>query len=390
MRILLLLIFGTFCLSIQAQKTKVLNKPLKFERPISYKQGDGKNDYELLKGERGDEPWIVISDRDNNKTYVDRSEESSVKKVLSFGTAYRIIDEKDEWLKIGSQVDPNEYVDKKGKISVSDFGWIKKDKLLLWNNSLSDPITKIHLKGFLLNKAKNFNSKELKKVYYYSSPDLKDTSPKGELDLYNFYFIYKIEYHEGAGNDRYLLGVDSKYNPYLSPDNLKGWVDQRRIDEWNTRLAITPNFEDDAFAERKSNSNLRVRGFDTYRQCKQLAEIDNTITKNLLWDSDPTILTDKTLLSRTDPKRYNKNIIRFPILKFEPNSYYYRSGVIATHGDGNISIQRAEIVDDIMKKEENINVFFLLDGSSEAVGKYKSQLKVLFENIQTRYSKKIP
>lgn len=368
--------------------SKVLMKPEKFEGPVAY-EGESKVNFENLKSDKGDIPWFVVCDRANNKTFRDRDEHSDTMNELTFGEGFYVTKEKGEWIRIGKPANPDDYVNDK-RISLIDYGWIKKEKMLLWNNSLLDPVTRIHLKGFLLNKAKDFERKKLDKVYFYHSPELKDKTAEGELDLYNFYFIYKIEYHEGGNNNRYLLGTGSIYNPFTSPENLKGWVDQRRIDQWNTRIALAPNFQQEAFNERKENLNLRVRGYSQYRDCRKVATETNEYFENVLWDNDPVIIKDASRLGRTNNKRFNKDIIRFPIIGYEPNSNYYRSGVIATHGgvDASISQRRKDASDEIVGMADVMNVVFLFDGSSTEVGNHKRTAINLIDKIKSQNSDK--
>ena len=164
--------------------TKVLMKPEKFEEPVAY-EGESKINFENLKSDKGDFPWFVVSERSSNRTYRDRDEHSDVMKVLNFGEGFYVTKEKGDWIKIGKPSNPDDYVNNR-RINLIDYGWIKKEKMLLWNNSLLDPVTRIHLKGFLLNKAKDFERKKLDKVYFYHSPDLEGVAgiccPPGMVD----------------------------------------------------------------------------------------------------------------------------------------------------------------------------------------------------------------
>ena len=69
------------------------------------------------------------------------------------------------------------------------------------------------------------------------------------LPLYSIYFIYQGE------NDRYLLGRDYKFEinrPF--GDQIIGWVDARRVFDYNNRLCFEPNFEAAAVRQRRCDT----------------------------------------------------------------------------------------------------------------------------------------
>ena len=63
------------------------------------------------------------------------------------------IEDKDKWLHLAKASQSNQ---KGTKITnATDYGWIEKDKMLLWSTGLLDQKTLINKKAFLLNKARD-------------------------------------------------------------------------------------------------------------------------------------------------------------------------------------------------------------------------------------------
>ncbi len=394
MRIInIIIIFLVFVNIVNSQKVKYL--PAKFYPPTAYTDKQKWEDQmfsvektKVKESLKQPKHWRIIGDRDT-KTYTSPDFNSEIKDELKFKETAYVIDEKKEWIHIAKSVDSRlRPYDKELKGEIKDFGWVRKDKVLLWPQSLVNENNNIHLKGFILNKAVAINEiikkKNRKIVSIYKSPETSETIRN--LELYDFFFIYKIE------GTRYLLGRNYDLKNSVE-DDLMGWIDKYQLTKWNTRVALEPNFEKEAFEERKANKNLRVVGFETIEEVDQFAKTGKIIKKPL-WDNDPVKIAP-SLLAKSNPRRHKGAVIRFPVL--ERNQNFFTSGAInklPTYSkDKNFKNKEGEIdeisyalMNEIVlnceKKKNNINIFFLIEGTPENNG-IQSIISSVVDEIKT-------
>ncbi len=355
---------------------KVLGLPETMERPRDLYGNPSalRNQlYNRTSNKSKTEPWLVISDRDKNLVYDVPSTSGGVVRELNFRDIFFVVDEKEDWLEIAEAPNLNK-LRSKGIVSI---GWIPKDKLLLWKSGLVDYQTKINKKAFLLNKATDIKQViELKKDYkelivnFYKNP--QGQVKESERTIYDYYFVFKKE------NGRMLLGEEAELSAYNVSTKLLGWVDERRIQEWNTRISLEPNFQIPAFEERKANSKYHFRAFGANKDVKGFVS-SGQIT-NLFWDNDPVKFASATL-AKSDPRRFKGNLVRFPM--FKKGNYggvdFFRSGVIGSiniyknsNGDlvpmGSIQERKMaaikEVVSELEYKNNNVNVFFVVEGTN--------------------------
>ncbi len=385
MRIILLtLAFFTF-LSVSYSQ-RIEGKPIAYESPLDYfddEYVDQLNEFLTSKHKRSsDDPWIVISDRDNNKAYTKPDAKSGEQSTVNFGDWFYVVDSNKEWVKVVK-------ARRDGKFGIKslkhDVGWIKKDKLLLWNNSLIDPRSLIHRKVFLLNKVKdmanviNSDNKELVKIY--TSPNGSKTI--GNKTIYEFYFVYKRE------NGRLLIGKDSRCPSGSISTTLVGWVREAKASKWNTRIALEPNFEDDAFNERKNDKSKRVVGFMDPGSANAYYNSGKIIEDKVLWNNDPVTRNPAELAS--DGKRLRGEVVRFPMI--DNTEKYYRTGAIAeVNTQSMMDLVQSEIdevkwatitadVEENNKKREFINVMFMIEGT-RSMYDYKQAIMNAMANLE--------
>lgn len=317
-----MLLILAFC-PMQLVGQMVLGYPEAYKRPPN-PYGD-KKDSTFINGEHLNEMdtkvgWWVVVDHDEAQSFTSAGG-GTFKTKLKFGIAYYVLNEKDDWVElVDALVDGRRIVRLKEKI-----GWVQKKYLLLWNHSLINPVTKRNQKAILINKYEYFldnvcGKNELANAY---------TSPSGEkmiedLKISRFYFVYKKE------GERYLLGLLSRLS-YIDNTILLGWVNKEQIAFWNTIVALEPNFTDEAYNERKSNSALEVFGFSSAFEAEAYnkGEID---ANNYIWSRDP--VRPNTDVSRTDFKRFPADFMRFPLLSVGSQGEngkilpYFKSAVI--------------------------------------------------------------
>jgi len=371
---------------------KIVQKPEKFLLPKKYTGEDRMKFINDKSRKRSDKLWIVVNDRSSNFTFDKPGGAGKKYQELEFGQVFYVIDEDNEWINIGKSDETQN--NRKARLEI--YGWVQKEKMLLWNNGLLTG-NSIHLKAFLLNKLKQVRlNQSLNEAQYYHDPDfeMNGTTPVDVLDLYSFYYIYKIKYDDVGRPRAYLLGRDSKFNPILRSDLLLGWVSTHRIDEWNTRLALAPNFGNNAFPERKKDiENLRARGYEKYQHAvaysKNIPDTDHNDPGNIIWDEDP-VKGMSAYISESDPKRFSTNVIRFPVLKYHKNFHFYKSGVVQEFNFESQSIDKAKVnserkdlFDSANKELENLNVFFLVDGTNSKMANQVTSLTSLMKSIDS-------
>jgi hypothetical protein len=388
-----------FTTSELAAQKRVLSVPVACKEPLDYGVGTLPPDMNTKDKET---PWLVVSDRDGNKVYAEASESSSVIRVINFRDAFYVLQEKGEWIQL---VDADIY----GSLKIPDskpatvVGWIHRKNMLLWTSGLLNLHTKIHQKVCLLNRADYSHEADdsLQKVDIYHGPTAK---PSGKsINIYTFYFILKKE------EDRYLLCEEDAFNK-LYLDKIVGWVKSSRCADWNTRIALEPNFEVEAFEERKLTPAFQLHGYEDRDDALQYAKSGDTKPNSgrLLWDKDIVNLApnDKQL-AKANPKRYVGSKLRFPVMAAEEgsglNKDVFRTGVlgliqVTRNAEGsilygktipeNVWAQIKKYQEKAKKAANNINVCFVIEGSASMAG-YKDQITAGIKNIVDEYQGRV-
>ena len=379
---LLLLLCFMFIIPTFSQK-KVLGLPEAFKSPkdwfiSSEEQGKLYNNT----GNKTNEAWIVFSDRDNNPVYNTPDMGSTTGQELSFRDLFYVTDEKTDWIQIATAGAVSKNLKSE---SINILGWVPKDKMLLWRSGLIDNRTSIHKKAFLLNRADDIEAVMARKanakilqVNIYKDPDKKQQ--EDEKSIYEYYFVFKKQ------NNMLLLGEEVALTEYDVSSKLIGWVDQRRVEEWNTRISLEPNFTEEAFNERKTNNQFEFLAFGNSSQIP--GYVQNGSKSGHFWDNDPYKMKP-TSMSLTNPRRFSGNVVRFPM--FGKDNYdgaeFFRSGVIGsiqvgTEQDGKFVIgssipetemaKMKDVVKDLNYKTNNVNIFFVIEGTDKTYAFQKS------------------
>lgn len=311
---ILCLALGT---NLSAQK-RALAKPLNFLRPTDSYQYEKSSIKEKEKS-----PWIVVCDREQAQTFdrVTRAGDLILpKEELKFKDWFYVSDEKDCCIRIF-----------KGKINATtfkierdyiDYGWIEKKNMLLWTSSLMDENTKVRLKVFSIHSPADIEEMvqtgENQRIKMYNSP--YTSTIEDEAEPYQIYFVFKK-----TGN-KYLLGKKIDINPKLNIEELVGWVEQRKLEAWNTNILIEPNFEVVAFLERQNNPEFEFMAYASAIDAKLHSEMGNRNERKAIWTNDPAAQANSQF--STDQRRFAGGVIRFPVLSYESQQPYFASGLI--------------------------------------------------------------
>lgn len=365
----LALIALTFILmgfSVFGQRT-VENIPEKFLSPKDLYADQSVWERFITKdGERAfNTPWLVISDRDNNITYKKPSLKSKQKTKMNFGDYGYVTDVSSdgEWIKVVDAALSGNKIRKK----YNDYGWVQKEKMLLWTSCIVSPTSYITRKGFLVNRTDHLIPGEAKEnALVFKGP--KSFDVRGKSEFYSLYFVLKKE-----GN-RILLGKEQRIlSRRFINQQLVGWVDATKVLEWNSGIAIEPNFTINGFRERNENKCKRLIGYSQRNAAIQHSENGIIERSKILWDEDPCFVKNNGLISKTNPRRFKGGVLRFPYLntsnKVETGNYI-RSGVIGDIGRrGLIELRDHERepkiggVDNLNNKAKNFDIFFIIEGS---------------------------
>lgn len=296
-------------------------------------------------------PWIVYSDRSQNSSF-EKPGSSKKIKDLNFLDHFFVIEETDGWIKIIS--DPNfDWTTSKFSQQKQDYGWVKKDEMLLWNHCLIDSKSTFDKKAMLLNTVETVKMKtkglEFDKVKFSQDPEGKTTSIK-QSSLYEILFVFKKE------NGLLLLG-DRPTTLYEDiKKNVYGWVPENRVTPWDTRVVIEPNWKPEAIAERK-------RKGQTAKIFLNISRAENcnagNCNDNYLWQEDS----------------YNGRMPgswrRFPVLRETEKNGIYEVGVmgkvINDIGNERSALEIARIdsmITNIKSEAQKINIVFVVDGST--------------------------
>lgn len=252
--------------SVNAQ-TRILKKPAEFVYP--YEDVDP---LEFKSGENGKQ-WLVFAANEGDVTYTDPTKETE-KKQLTFLDQFYVIGEEGPLVEIA-----------KGQArgfelqNAESFGWIHKDRLLLWNEchlSRDNKTKKLLLFGQV--------SKD-KTIVLYQSSDLKgDTTYLHDPTKFSIFYLYKKVGNKMLIGSKERIGVKSDSSSQV----IFGWSKEESLLNWNNQIVIEPNWNLKAANERKAK-NAPLLIFDSMKASKayqQGISIDSIGKDKILYQLD--------------------------------------------------------------------------------------------------------
>lgn len=417
--IVALFILSAVCSQLTAQKvTNVITKPKQFELPEDH-YGD-KTDltpemrrFLVNDGPSDRQMWVAYSDRENN-TLFDAPEGTPLAKKMTFMQKAYVVDKDKEWLQLIAYnpgiLDGNRI---KRNAEVEILGWIKREKLLLWEHALIDPESKVSRKAVLINSDYGgaldvLRSQVGDTIPVFLSPDGRKAG-QGPL-IYSFFYILKKE------NGYYLLSRNEEFSILTASSDVIGWVSRFRLSEWDTRVALEPNIYKRSFELRQNNPNLQVAHYNDLLDARAHAESGERQKKGLLCVSDPASQTRPELVPEFTikrkkgyqgdsetlvMKRFEGGVLRFPILGMDATGgTYFKTSVVdevrvadlisgKTMGTMSEStMARAEAVaENYREGARHWNVVFLIEGTA-AMLPYRDQVIQAVDEF-LRYTKSL-
>lgn len=308
------------------------------------------------------EPWLVISDRANNTVFMDKGEEKSPKEIKFLEPLLVVKEKSSKNLIKVAEYNPDALMKKIPSKSVKTYGWIPKDQLLLWTNSLKRSDNGFNVKAVISpnnsDVLKN-GSKYMKgdSALIFSSPDLTKPINK-KIAVGQLVYVYK----QAESNKRFLIGK----SPNLKIDSISkdvyGWISSNMIANWGDRTALKVssdfNFSNENnLAVNKQNPD----GSLTETNFPLSDGINRTAIENLVSVSPSTVDNSNKARFFTNALDYSKNFV-YNVLG-QP-VYYDR-------------------FKEITNRSKNLNIVFTVDISRDNI-QNSALAKSVFQDIQLK------
>jgi len=328
--------------------------------------------------------WIVYSPIDEANTYAEPSPSSVVKKQLKYMDYYYVIEENGEFAHIYK--DENVQGRNLSKDAI-DFGWIHKRELLLWNKCLVTSEYNINKKALIVNTVETIKGQDINDLNYVkfkNAPSKNADFTGNKSQMFEYYYVYKTDV-DSEGNEWYLLSTADFIASINDREEILGWTNKNRLIDWDSRIAVEPNWEKEAQKERRSKQQLVF--WADKKSCLKYFSSENSISDTMkIWDKDNL------------KKRANGSLPRFPLLQ-NPEIIQYenkevnilKAGIIGDVKNREETVFSAEnfskVIDKITKKlikKKNVNVFFVID-ATKSMQPYFGSVK----NAITKFMSKI-
>ncbi|HZH72129.1 MAG TPA: type VI secretion system protein TssR domain-containing protein [Mariniphaga sp.] len=186
------------------------------------------------------QPWVVFSDRSNNKINPTEKEDPfTMYKDASFLTPFIVLKENKGMYKVAEY---KEGLINDGKLPKSKglkvLGWIPEERLLLWNNSLKSSETGFVSKATIVvnhSDVIKYSEKYIENdsVIIFSDPDLINKA-KNKVSIGNFVYIYKYS----EDKSRVLIGKEQGSITDSIQNNIYGWVSKNMLSLWGERSSL--------------------------------------------------------------------------------------------------------------------------------------------------------
>jgi hypothetical protein len=312
-------------------------------------------------------PWIVFADRVNVSTWREAGGTGGIlMESLGFMESFYVADERGGWIQLAK--DPE--IDFRGRFSEKavNYGWVKKQHMLLWQHCLvACQSGRLNKKAMILNTVASLQEKSPQQLagelasnalHFADAPETKNPAflSSRVSGLFQVYFIYKEE------GDALLLGKNARVSdPAQVQANVWGWVPKERVVLWDQRVALEPNWAEAAAAERQQSGKGLIFTDESSAAAYQGGQAPPP--KTVLWDSDP--------LAERNVGEWR----RFPVLNNN-----YQNGIARIGLMGDINAEHGVMTSEVFAKVQdglsqakselrNIDIVFVVDATS-SMGPY--------------------
>lgn len=330
--------------------------------------------------------WKVVSTQPNNTLYSSSGLIGTGTAFLDFKENAYVIDETSSAVKVVKMGHYDTNMNLKASASQNS-GWISKDKLLLHTSCLvvkdlgmpGYSGTVINKKGVILTNVDASNGQSGSNPRIYSEPEFLNVVSEPKEFRYAFVFLKR-------GNS-YLVGEDplltSRGNSYHS-NSLMGWISENHFIEWNTNLALEPNWD-----RTSANRDKLI----AYENCRDASSnlTENLVQHNTYRLHDPK--NGKRLVGET-PRLFwlghstcDKSVEK---VGYVGDLCYLdqltnRQVCLTTKQIGEIENEFKEI----KKKQRQVKLLFVVDGT-QSIQKFSGEIKQTIDEamrvIRSRYA----
>jgi len=332
--------------------------------PKQYAEPNDNTDVKSVSKDFAFKPWVVYSDRSENKTYT-TEDGNTVKKSLVFMDHFYVLKETKTRIQIAKIAPGALNTNDLTVFNYEDLGWADKESMLLWNRGITAKKTGMNRKVIVINtvewakQTKAGDESEI--VDFFKNPDLSQKTGR-RSQLFQIFYVYKTS----SDRKSLLIGRTSEISDAKNAENeVVGWVDRLRLVFWDHRVAIEPNWQDDAVKERKAKG-VKSMVFRDKPSAERFAASLSVDRNSVLWDSDPY------------EKRRNGDYKRFPYISKDPDNNLIHNGVwgstFTAEGDvieGDIKANVDRMLSQMVEKRRNINIVFVVDATSSMLPYFK-------------------
>lgn len=344
---------------------KVATLPAAFEKPNDRTNVFDENKKTAL-------PWIVFSDREENFTTTAPGG-SLVMKKIKFMEPFYVSESRNGYVKLikyqPGMVQGRKLINKK---AAQSYGWISKNKLLLWQSAYVSPASGYPEKAIAIISGQNpmINPD----IYYdrtdsllvYNSPELEHKKTKVALNQ----LIYVLK--KSADGKTLLVGSNPQLVVDSAAQSVFGWVPSDAVHGWGDRLYIS------------SAKPFDVDADDSVASVINQSLQSNGQSANVRFAFDPLIDADQPVLRSIPVMGYNAGS---PMqLGIATDVYDKSNNSIINIKGGHLSYKQYLA---IRKNIRKINVVFVVDGGSSMRNYFSgitSSIKS-FENVFDNYNR---
>lgn len=311
--------------------------------------------------------WVVYSDRSDNTAYSSPSSSASTVGALKFNEEVRIAEIRNNFGLVYREPKKGvAYPQISEKAQV--VGWIPMDKLLLWQ---SCPVNEndIYQKALLvanLDQVSGSDAIDLGNAYY--NPETKKVKGGIKTDM-TFYFVMKTD-----PSGLVLLARQSKMDGATN-EVLYGWVNKNSYTPWNQRSCLEPNWDPKVVAALNSPAGKEYHFYSD----PNLTNVGSSYRYAIENGRDSSSSTK----FRMDPYK-----TRFPILDNDTqNNNIYRVTTFAGRSVTGDNTDKADAeakrkIEELTKKLQNINIIFVIDGTSSMKPYFQSAKDAIKRGLQ--------
>lgn len=329
--------------------------------------------------EQGVDPWIVYASSAPSFSFEEPGG-FTIFKELGFMQQFFVIDETNDYIRIASSsgFDPPTLIINDDAI---DYGWVRKNAMLLWAHCIVTDEGRIDKKAMIMNTLDLVSSRrvqlqglEADVVNFYYSSDLREATGR-ESRMFELFFAYKIT------DSAVLLGRASRARDESDREHMRnlilGWVPRNRVVMWDHRVAVEPNWDEQAVRERQQEG-VSASIFPEQRDALSFQNRRNP--------ANMAIIDEKSIKGDFYSERMLGEWFRYAV--YHERDYIMRLGVI-----GEINTPRGQL-DKVTKAEidrdvsiatarmRNINIVFVIDGTNSMQPYFQSVSDAIERSMQ--------